>query len=107
MCRWKRRTAARTVPRAEPDRALPLSPRTWPPRWQSSRLVIPAREHANGSGSPHEILTATEAANAKAELAFRDEADMGPMPSPANVLPVASIVLFQQKAGPRSGGAGQ
>jgi len=53
------------------------------------------------------MLIATEIADAKVDLPFGDETDMRPMPSPQNVLSVAGIVLFEQKAKPRSGGARQ
>src|SRR5262249_49367710 len=59
-------------------------------------LVIAAREHADAPGSAHEIAIATVGADPEAELAFGDEADMRPMPSPADVLSAAGIVPFQQ-----------
>ena len=62
------------------------------------RLVKAAREDADASGSSHVILRATGVPDAKAELAFGDEADMRPMPSPADVSPAAGIVLFQQES---------
>ena len=65
------------------------------------RLVKAAREHADAPGLSHEILTATGGVDAEAELALGDQTDMCPMPSPANVLSAAGIVLFQQEAGPR------
>jgi len=52
---------------------------------RKARLVITAWEHGDAPGSRHEILIATGVMDVKAKLAFGDEADMRPMPTPANV----------------------
>jgi hypothetical protein len=69
------------------------------------RLVRAAREYADAPSASHAILIAAGGTDAKAELPFGDETHMRPMPSPQNVLPVAGIVFFQQKAKPRGYGA--